>query len=134
MRKVYQTLSAVLLCALMLILTVSCGRSDDGTFELSGMKVSDIKLVHVQSSDYNFIITIKNTRSEPEQFDVGKFRLLLNGKDEIPHLGGLTDCEADKSERFSFLIDTDRPQIAVGDSVTVKYDGKELCKIKITEL
>ena len=64
----------------------------------------------------------------------GRACLLRNGTEDIPLLGGLTECEANKTEQFSIMIDIERPDIAVGDSVTVKYDGKELCKIRITEL
>ena len=134
MQKAYKPLSAVILCVLMLIFAVSCDKTDDGTFKLSGMTVSNIKIVHVQNSDYNFMLTIRNPASKPAQFDVGKFALLRNSTEDIPLLGGLTECEANKTEQFSIMIDIERPDIAVGDSVTVKYDGKELCKIKITEL
>ncbi len=135
MRKAYKKIAAVLLCAALLICAVSCGKNkDEGTYEISGLFVSEIQVVHLENEDYNFILSVKNPYSEPAQFDIGKFELLLNGTDIIPHFGGMTECKAGKTEKFSFMIDYVRPKMSVGDSVTVKFGDRELCKIKITEL
>ena len=135
MHRIYKKITAVLLCAVVLICAVSCGKSkDDGTYDISGLFVSEIQIVHLEGEDYNFIVAVKNPFSEPAQFDIGQFELLLNGTDEIPHLGGMTECKAGTYEKFSFMIDYVRPKMAVGDSVTVKFGDRELCKIKITEL
>lgn len=136
MRKAYRILSTFLLCAAMMLTLVSCGNSN-GPFELDGMTVSDLQIAYIEGETYNFIVGIKNPSNESKKFDVGKFELLLLQGDEkyvLPHTGGLTDCKADNYEKFSFLLGTPRPKIKLGDSVTIMYEDKELCTIKITEI
>lgn len=136
MRKAYRLLGILMICAAVMLTLVSCGKSN-GPFELDGMTVSDLQIAYIEGETYNFTLCIENTSKETKKFDVSKFELLLIKDDKkyvLPHTGGLTDCEADKSEKFSFLLGTPRPKIKLGDSVKIMYADKELCTIKITEL
>lgn len=135
MRTAKSIVSVLLAAVLFMLAAASCGNDKQKTYDIEDFKVSDIQVISLGEGAFNFTVGVENTSSEDKTFDVGKFQLvLLKNNEIIPHLGGKTNCTAGKFEKFSFIIDTPRPELSVGDKVSVRYDDKEICEIKITKL
>lgn len=128
----------VLTAAVSLMLTciflLSGCENANGTYELDGMSVSGIAVVEVKQGYYNFELSIRNQTSKAKDFDVSRFTLKLNDSSILPLLAGSEKCPAKKSTSFAIMIDSDHPDMKVGDSISVYFDDSKLCDIKIKSL
>ncbi len=120
----------VMICAVCLSVLTSC--SGD-VYKLDSVEVSDIKVVWLDNKNFDLRLNVNNRSSETKTFDMSKFTLKLNDSDLVEHFAGKEDCPSGESS-FSFMIDNEHPEMSVGDSITVYFDDKKVCDLKITEL